>query len=158
MIKDLIFATRLGGCVTAAGLIAIGVLVLCLTACEPTPQEARNRVDQANVASQAALENPDLVGHLPNGQAVYRSTVTVWTCLQCTGPSQHYVYFTGNDVTTNWDERHGKTTVQETAAMLNIRPNMTVDEVIEVANKAKSQREAAERAQWEQLNKKYGKQ
>lgn len=127
------------------------VSALLLAGCE-TPEEAAAARAGAAHLTKASLEAPVEVGVLPNQQTVKYVRVYQYRPNR-SRPEEHHVYFVDGVTTTNWEEQVGKTTVDRVA--VNIRPNMTETEVIELAAKLQAEREQKEREEWQRLSKKF---
>lgn len=126
-----------------AALIAVAA---SLAGCDPTPEQIRTAA--INTAENAA--NPQTIASLPDGRKVKRIEVDV------AGGYDHYVYFVdGAEVTTNYDQQHGKTTFNQVTVSLPKNP--TAEQVIAVAERVRAELEAAERAELKRLEEKYGK-
>ena len=124
---------------------------LLLAGCETPEMAAAARAGAAHL-TKASLEAPVEVGVLPNQQTVKYVRVYQYRPNR-SRPEEHHVYFVDGVTTTNWEEQVGKTTVDRVA--VNIRPNMTETEVIELAAKLQAEREQKEREEWQRLSKKF---
>lgn len=136
-------------------VLAIATL---LTGCYKTPQdvEAGRRVDvEVNRASLAA---PETIGTLSNGTPVLRARIQVTSEVVGGTTREHFVYIVdGARVqTVNWNQTEGKASVPYTQATVQLPPTTTPDEIIKMADTIRQQQEAAEKAQWKALDKKYG--
>lgn len=130
---------------------------LMVGGCSSPAEEAakQHRVEQHNKQELAA---PMHMGTISNGIELFRMQI-LHHRPNFSNPEEHWVYFTSaGEITTNWRVQHGKTMVNQTAASLNIQPNMTAEEVLSVAQKAIQEQEQQERAELARLLQKYGNQ
>lgn len=125
--------------------------VLALAGCDPaaTPE----RIAGINSAS---FKSPETVGQLPDGRDVvrYKAYVSCSGCQNGIEGTPHYVYVVGNVVSDNYQVHVGRS--RQARVGVSIGSAANEDKVLAAAKKIEAEREAADKAEWERLNGKYG--
>lgn len=135
------------------------VLAVALTGCGRTPeQQAMAERTDANV-NRGALAVPEPIGVLPNGVMVTRVKIQ-YSDPDWNTPRKHYVYIVdgARTMSTNREEQEGKQAVGHTEVTIQLPPTATPSEIIKMGEDLRQKQESAEKALWEKLDQKYGKQ
>lgn len=138
--------------------LALMITVITLAGCSKSAEEQQAAIQNDAAYNAQSLAAPRIVGNLPDGTPVKRVELQLTGLCGGCFTRHHYVYIVdgAKTQTVNWVQTEGKNQVQYTQATIQLPSTATPAEIIKMADEIKQKQIAAEKAEWERLNKAYG--